>query len=921
MSTTADLASFEQVIRDTKPSRALLMCYCADLAYVESVLLNALGDGAVTFLTDRSSYHESFSDLHSVCGPGLRYALYPLRLPGDHAAFHPKLYCLDSPSGITLVVASANLTFFGARSNAEVVDVLRLTTATAEAKTAFQGYAELLTILPALDPTLPAHARDTLASLVDRISELARVPRASAPSDPALLHSGSTSLLSQLQELVPAAKISAIDFFSPFYDFKSAALLSLARAYPDARLTLVKRPGGDDFNGDAAAALKKRLKVLEFLKLDGRRRTLHAKIMLLRGKSSAWLVTGSANLTAPAWLKSAKDGGNLEAVVVRRISTAEARRWWNGVKTRAVTWDTMTYARHDEDDRRSSAEIEIVDAEPQGRALQLHCRADGWERSAVSSIVTVESRRKRHAAVGRIIVGDPVVVDGDTGDADLDDVEGPIAVRLDVVSSDGERRTGNAWLHRSDLLGMPAEVRRLYRAREVALNRLAGTGDDWERLAEGFAAFVQQMYDPRGPRAAAAQGRPAGSPLNETAVLRSEDLFVAESEVRLHSGSSHPAVRELFESILRSVQGLFRDAPSGLRRPHLPSSAPESDVGSDETDDEEALAEDEVQAARRAPLGEESVRKILAPLSDMWATITSSDPTDEHVEGALKVLEITVAGFLHRLFLRLTDTEGDERAEVIGAAHRLWAQLLSVDGVAEGFAAGWLVRAWAHPSSRAATRALVGPRDRLGRLLALLSLSLKLGQEHGTTGSQTGVIAGLQVLMGGTWPDSNDEAYAAAAEAADNLASLFPGAATTNPIEALRAFAKDLGDYPIVSAARRWAVLVRLMLADDGGRDVGPLERAVSAVSSSLLSAYRRSRRRYRPAAVPVVLLDDSLVCGGCHLAIPRYLLDRIRDLEVTPTSCESCGRLLLPFDFQQASLRAVLEVIAPDLRFGEAAA
>src|SRR6185437_9366309 len=148
----------EALITDAKPERSLMMAYCSDLAYFERLILPHLqkeGAAAVTVLLDHAEYQNCFSQVTALHGPGVRYRLHAVRLPNPHAAFHPKLYCHCRPDLAVLIVSSANLTLYGGRTNAEVVDCLTLTKDGQGDISAFQSYLELLATLPTLAQGLP----------------------------------------------------------------------------------------------------------------------------------------------------------------------------------------------------------------------------------------------------------------------------------------------------------------------------------------------------------------------------------------------------------------------------------------------------------------------------------------------------------------------------------------------------------------------------------------------------------------------------------------------------------------------------------------------------------------------------------------------------------------------------------------------
>src|SRR5712691_5036048 len=250
-----------------------MMTYCGDLAYVERVLLPHLqqeGAAAVTLLLDRNQYEATFDQLTGIGGPGVRYQLHPVRLPNPPAAFHPKLYCHCRSGSAALIVASANLTFYGARTNAEVVDRLVLDDQGHVDVVAFQSYLEFLESLPSLDESLPPAARSAIEAQAAMIRALLPSSPSTTEQSPLFLHNIAVPLLDQIAAHVPPKEIRQVTVFSPFFDPGSLAINALATTYPRAKLTIVKRAEHvDDFNGGALSGISSRLEVKELSALDG----------------------------------------------------------------------------------------------------------------------------------------------------------------------------------------------------------------------------------------------------------------------------------------------------------------------------------------------------------------------------------------------------------------------------------------------------------------------------------------------------------------------------------------------------------------------------------------------------------------------------------------------------------------------------
>jgi predicted nucleic acid-binding Zn-ribbon protein len=72
----------------------------------------------------------------------------------------------------------------------------------------------------------------------------------------------------------------------------------------------------------------------------------------------------------------------------------------------------------------------------------------------------------------------------------------------------------------------------------------------------------------------------------------------------------------------------------------------------------------------------------------------------------------------------------------------------------------------------------------------------------------------------------------------------------------------------------------------------GERDAIATGVPADVMDMYEGLRRSF--AGVGVVRLEHG-VCGGCHLALARAEVDRIKHLAPdVPVHCEECGRLLV---------------------------
>jgi len=202
-------------------------------------------------------------------------------------------------------------------------------------------------------------------------------------------------------------------------------------------------------------------------------------------------VSGSANLTAPAWLKSTRDGGNVEAVTLRRVARQEAERLLAFAATKSIDWRKLTYSVLP--DRVALSEYsscDVFEAEIRGTYLQLRCDASSWAPVLPRLTVTVEDHYVGQLFAARCSKreGNVAEVVADLGNSPMVMRDGPVIVQLEVIHRDGRRETGRVWLARPDYLKMGAKERDLYRAKE-ALDAFRPSSGQWGATGAGMGKF------------------------------------------------------------------------------------------------------------------------------------------------------------------------------------------------------------------------------------------------------------------------------------------------------------------------------------------------------------------------------------------------------------------------------------------------
>ncbi len=274
-----------------------LTSYTFHAAFFEARLLPELQGrraDSVTVLVDAAVGYQAATAalalLHSV---GITWLLVPVCWPNG-GAFHPKVHLFTGSD--VAVVGSGNLTPSGCGGNLEAFDRLDAAedgTAVAQARSFFRR-------LLALDAVrLPPDQRARLLSFVAQSGD----PKPCGSAGFFSSVDGPT-LFKSVTDRWPAMEPASVLMASPFHDHDHGLSRRLAAALRGQTVRLVAQPDEIPPPSRLAAGWT-----------TGRalgRRHMHAKLLHASTDEMTMLVTGSANLTHPAWF-----GKNCEALVVR----------------------------------------------------------------------------------------------------------------------------------------------------------------------------------------------------------------------------------------------------------------------------------------------------------------------------------------------------------------------------------------------------------------------------------------------------------------------------------------------------------------------------------------------------------------------------------------------------------------------------
>ena len=251
---------------------------------------------------------------------GYQYSLAPMNCPG---AFHPKVFMLLGPKKGLLVVGSHNLTMSGYGQNLEVTNVVRYDFQSDQHLGLFwSAFQAFRTWLRDYGVALPAGIREALEKTLNLCPWLK--PDNSSKPDARFLYS-STSTASLWGQVLPALpdKVQAIETIAPFVDQRLSFLGELASKSETPPVVGIQP---DFVSAPVALSTDTRFRVVNTDAFAAQADAItyeHAKVIALHGDQQSWLITGSANLTWPAWL-APPTRRNAEAVLFLDGSHAEA---------------------------------------------------------------------------------------------------------------------------------------------------------------------------------------------------------------------------------------------------------------------------------------------------------------------------------------------------------------------------------------------------------------------------------------------------------------------------------------------------------------------------------------------------------------------------------------------------------------------
>ncbi|MGY1786674.1 hypothetical protein [Geodermatophilus sp. SYSU D00698] len=285
----------------------LVVTYNADLRFFERVgLPEARAAGArVTVIRDIAAEQVSAD---AVRHAGVHYTDVPVRCRSD-GEFHPKLLVVTGPDRTLVAVGSGNASTSGWHHNGELWTIL--VADPDDWPTTFHDLAGWLTDLPPL-LWIDDFGRDRLAAVAAALTA-----HPATTTGPRLLHNLRTPLIDQLP--APTGPVTHLTVASPFLDTRARALHRLTGHLDPQAATLALT---ENAQADAAtlAAWAARPGA-EIRPIDADGRYFHGKLVQWNDDHGRHTLTGSANVTAAALLRStAQPHGNCELALLSDLA-------------------------------------------------------------------------------------------------------------------------------------------------------------------------------------------------------------------------------------------------------------------------------------------------------------------------------------------------------------------------------------------------------------------------------------------------------------------------------------------------------------------------------------------------------------------------------------------------------------------------
>jgi HKD family nuclease len=879
-------------IEASTPSRSLLMTYCASLPFFERDVLPYLqqvGDGRVTVLLDSAQYDASFSDL--VRGAGTKYRLHPVRLPHKSANFHPKLYLFMDGSKVELLVGSANLTPSGFGSNAEIVDRLTLSKEQEDNAAALAQYADMLRLLPAVDPCLPQQVVNELQNIASDLERRGAIKGQNNLAGPFFLHTIEESLLTQLIRLIPPQEIKEIVAVSPFFDEKSLAVLKLAETYGNAKIRLIKDAQPDSLNGEALKKLGARVTVEEWGTLaDQIKRRLHAKLLIFRSNTEEWFVSGSANLTRSAWLSTALSGANIEAVVVRRFSLGSSSRLFKGLSTTKVDHGNLRRAPSTPTNGGDEPAFTIIDAELRGQEIKIEIeRHDDSSTGKFRVDLEQGGRRIPLTPATKIAVRRTVLTSSvQTHSVDRDHA---ISATVELFVPGRQSTQIKAWVAIPGTLAFKSTQRNMRAAARDVCRKAFPQDEAAGAIADAITRFLTDIGDLAHDQVAHKSSKePAKTEDEADRELSRKDFVIEDEELgALHASHVQTAraligLAALLEKLLVAADEANDDAPA--------DNVEEEHLEEEDTDDENKSRND--HRKKKVKKAEETLDQLDSAFRSTVSEALHQPVSERAVPFLLNLPSAAIAYVLLHAQLRRR-LELDTGYTIAHDLRKILRDALSIDGMALGGSYGWLVRAWASEECLPRLTESIQSNGTTNELIAFVAAGLAFNGpiRDGDAGAQ-GILAGLHLVIGQV------PSKPLGADLRNRLAAVAQASGDVFGVPELEAAIDSFAPEKLnsISAVRCWKALKRIDIGDSNSVSSDDATE-LRCLAPELWAEYSSLQRRLGPPLCQASATENGLKCGACQMILPSATTQRLATPLPAFANCDFCHRILIPVNVE----------------------
>lgn len=495
-------------ITASKARLAFFTTFSLDLAFFESEVFQALQtvekDVQTVVLVDRSAYLETALSGRFVRKAESEYRFLPFTPPGQ--TFHPKVFFLAGEDWARLYVGSANLTRTGFSRNLEIVDRLETSLESPRHGECFKAFAGFVKDLVS-NGAVPANAAKSLESV------RAAAQRFGGGTDDKSVVFGSSfsrPLWEEIKKHAPS-DCEEVIIASPFHDPRHDALLAVGRQFPKAKLSLIVSDGPTSINPAYPKEIKNRVHLVSFKSTEARRRFLHAKTYLFRGRTQSLLVAGSANFTTPGFL-STTVAGNVETWTLRSGRAKAFEHLFSGPYHLQPTKVAPEYVPMESSAVRVEHELQIDHAAYDDSASELRVVLKaGKLRGQVDAIARIEGYLGKFTLTQRLkLEKSELTARFEVGPADARKLAAPATLTLETSASGKVLQSAPVWIELVGMLSLDSRARRIRDALADLEEQVLRDGRPQDR--RGIDRILRALGDWLRETASDAGDAPCGAP-------------------------------------------------------------------------------------------------------------------------------------------------------------------------------------------------------------------------------------------------------------------------------------------------------------------------------------------------------------------------------------------------------------------------